>query len=59
MASFLPVAVFNLVMLVSIASEGGHYLVDVIGGIAFGGLTILARRVLPSREPALAPVTTG
>lgn len=58
-ASFLPVAVFNLVMLVSIPSEGGHYLVDVIGGIAIGGFTILATRVLPSREPALAPVATG
>ena len=58
-ASFLPVAVFNLVMLVSIPSEGGHYLVDVLGGMAIGWFTILATRVLPSREPALAPVTTG
>jgi membrane-associated phospholipid phosphatase len=57
--SFFPVAVINLLMLISIPSEGGHYLVDVAGGLVIGGLTILATRVLPSREPALAPVTTG
>ena len=55
----LPVAALNLLMLLSIPSEGGHYLVDVLGGVAVGGLAILATRVLPSRAPALATATTG
>lgn len=54
-ASFIPVAAFNGLMLLSVPSEGGHYLVDVFGGIAVGGMTILALRVLPARVPALAP----
>jgi PAP2 superfamily len=58
-ASFPVVAAINLVMLISIPSEGGHYLVDVVGGLVIGGLAIVATRVLPSREPALAPATTG
>jgi membrane-associated phospholipid phosphatase len=56
---FLPVAAFNALMLLSIPSEGGHYLVDVLGGIAVGGLAILMTRVLPARPPALVPAATG
>ncbi len=56
---YLPVAAFNGLMLLSIPSEGGHYLVDVLGGIAVGGLAILMTRVLPARAPVLAPATTG
>jgi membrane-associated phospholipid phosphatase len=58
-ASFPFVAAVNLVMLVSIPSEGGHYLVDVAGGLIVGGAAILAARLLPSKEPALAPATTA
>ena len=58
-ASFLPVAAFNLLMLISIPGEGGHYLANVISGLAVGGITIPTIRALPSQEPALAPVTTG
>jgi PAP2 superfamily len=58
-ASFVGVAAVNLVMLISIPSEGGHYLVDVVGGLAIGGLAIVAARVLPSRQPALASATTA
>ena len=56
---FVPVAAFNALMLLSIPSEGGHYLVDVMGGVAVGGLAILMTRVLPARAPELAPATTG
>jgi hypothetical protein len=56
---FLPVVVFNGLMLLSIPSEGGHYLVDVLGGVAVGGLAILMTRVLPVRAPALATAATG
>jgi len=38
---FLPIAALNTVMLVSIPSEGGHYLVDV-----FGGLTVAVAAIL-------------
>ena len=58
-ASFPVMAAVNLVMLISIPSEGGHYLVDVAGGLIIGGLAIVATRVLPAREPALAPATTA
>ena len=58
-ASFPVVAAANLVMLISIPSEGGHYLVDVGGGLVIGGLAIVATRILPAREPALAPATTA
>jgi hypothetical protein len=56
---FVPVAVFNALMLLSIPSEGGHYLVDVFGGVTVGGLAILMTRALPARTPALATATTG
>jgi hypothetical protein len=56
---FVPVAVFNALMLLSIPSEGGHYLVDVLGGVTVGGLAIVMTRVLPARAPGLATATTG
>jgi hypothetical protein len=56
--TFPVVAVLNLLMLFSIPSEGGHYLVDVIGGLVIGGVAICAARLLASRAPALAPATT-
>jgi membrane-associated phospholipid phosphatase len=55
--TFPVVAVLNLLMLFSIPSEGGHYLVDVIGGLMIGGVTIGAARLLASRAPPLAPAT--
>jgi membrane-associated phospholipid phosphatase len=57
--AFVPVAVFNALMLLSVPSEGGHYLVDVLGGVTVGGLAILMTRALPARTPALATATTG
>ena len=56
---FASVAAFNVLMLLSIPSEGGHYLVDVLGGIAVGLLAIVMTRVLPARTPALATAATG
>ena len=56
---FLPMAGFNGLMLLAIPSEGGHYLVDIIGGVVVGGVAILATSVLPPRVPALAPATTA
>jgi len=57
--TFLPIAAFNALMLLAIPSEGGHYLVDIIGGVVVGGVAILATSVLPPRVPALAPATTA
>jgi hypothetical protein len=57
--TFLPMAGFNGLMLLAIPSEGGHYLVDIIGGIVVGGVAILATSVLPPRVPVLAPATTA
>ena len=57
--TFLPMAMFNGLMLLAIPSEGGHYLVDIIGGVVVGGVAILATSVLPPRVPALAPATTA
>ena len=57
--TFLPMAVFNGLMLLAIPSEGGHYLVDIIGGVVVGGVAILATSVLPPRVPVLAPATTA
>jgi hypothetical protein len=57
--SFPLAAALNLVMLISIPSEGGHYLVDIFGGITVGALSIIATSVLPSRAPALATATTA
>jgi hypothetical protein len=57
--TFLPMAGFNGLMLLSIPSEGGHYLVDIIGGVVVGGVAILATSVLPPRVPVLAPATTA
>ena len=45
-ASFYPVAALNAVMLVSIPSEGGHYLIDALAGVAIALLTIVAIRGL-------------
>src|SRR5207237_10724371 len=56
---FRPIAAFNALMLLSIPSEGGHYLVDIIGGVVVGGVAILATSVLPPRIPALVPATTA
>jgi hypothetical protein len=57
--TFLPMAGFNGLMLLAIPSEGGHYLVDIIGGVVVGGVAILATSVLPPRVPVLAPATTA
>ena len=53
--TFLPVVALNSLMLVSIPSEGGHYLVDVFGGVAVGIVALLAMRLLPGRLPVFAP----
>jgi len=58
-ATFAPMAALNAVMLVSIPSEGGHYLVDVFGGIAVAIVAILAVRAVPARARALASATSA
>jgi PAP2 superfamily protein len=52
-----PVAALNAVMILSLPSEGGHYLVDVFGGIAVGLVALLATHVIPARLPMPAPAT--
>jgi hypothetical protein len=39
---------------VAVPSEGGHYLVDIFGGLAVAGLTIVGFRALPLSAPAPA-----
>jgi hypothetical protein len=55
--SFPPVLVVNGLMLLSIPSEGGHYLADMIGGaaVAFGALHITShvRPIFPSSPTSI------
>ncbi len=46
LASFLPIALLNGVMLLAIPSEGGHYLVDLLAGGAVAGVCIVATSAL-------------
>jgi PAP2 superfamily len=48
--SFIAVAIVNGLMLLSIPSEGGHYLVDVLAGVTVAGLAILATGALRQRN---------
>jgi membrane-associated phospholipid phosphatase len=53
----------NLMVVVSAATEGGHYFVDLLAGIAVFALTVLlvrrfSRAPAPARSMALAPQTT-
>jgi len=51
---FAPVAGLNTVMLASIPSEGGHYLVDVIAGLAVAASAILTVRLSrPHQRPVM------
>lgn len=52
--SFFPAAFLNAVMLVSVPSQGGHYLVDVFGGVAVAVVTIVALRAVPISAPVIA-----
>jgi membrane-associated phospholipid phosphatase len=51
---FLPVSGLNSVMLFSIPSEGGHYLIDVVGGVIVAMLSIGAIRGLQTQHGRLA-----
>lgn len=53
--SLAPAAALNTVMLLAIPSEGGHYLVDIFGGLAVAAITIVALWALPQPAPAMAP----
>jgi len=58
---FILISIFSLVALVSVPVQGGHHIVDVIGGFAFAAIGIwVASRILqlldykfPSREKAV------
>jgi hypothetical protein len=57
--SFVPVAILNLVMLVSIPFAGHHYLIDMIAGAALAAATIgIVRWARRASVPRIA-VTTG
>jgi membrane-associated phospholipid phosphatase len=47
---FIPVALLNAVMLVSLPSGGGHYFIDVLAGAAVAVVTILATSALIERR---------
>ncbi len=53
---FIPLAAVNGLMLLSIPSEGGHYLVDVLAGVVVAALTILATSALMQRRKLRWPV---
>jgi hypothetical protein len=44
---FLPALLLNAAMLAASISEGGHYLVDIVGGATVAGATIAAIRLVP------------
>jgi hypothetical protein len=52
--SLVPAAALNTVMLLAIPREGGHYLIDIFGGLAVAGITIVALGALPLPAPMLA-----
>jgi hypothetical protein len=43
---FVPVAILNTLMLISIPNEGGHYLIDVVAGAGVAGLTLALADIL-------------
>ncbi len=49
--------VLNIIMLISVPMEGGHYLVDVIAGLIVVGVIIyFAERMVPRATPAITPI---
>ena len=44
--SFLPIAILNLAMLASVMSEGAHYGVDMLSGVAVALVALAATRFL-------------
>jgi len=50
---FVAILVLNAVMLLSVPSEGGHYLVDVVAGLAIAAAAILGLHCLRRHERAL------
>ena len=57
--SFIPVLALNALMLLSIPSEGHHYLVDMIAGGTVATLCILAfRKADPAFRSDLTPLDT-
>lgn len=52
--TFAPAAALNVLMIVSVPSEGGHYLVDVFGGVPIAIVALVATRVMPARVTVLA-----
>jgi membrane-associated phospholipid phosphatase len=55
--SFPVFLIINCLMLVSIPSEGGHYLSDVLAGAGLAVVAIVAARVILQRD-IRAPVTS-
>jgi membrane-associated phospholipid phosphatase len=54
-----PALILNVLVLLSTPVQGGHHLVDVLGGLALAALSIaLAERVtkMPARRPSAAPI---
>lgn len=53
---FVPVALLNALMLVSLPSGGGHYFADVLAGVVIAGLTILATSAVTQHQWLRQPV---
>ncbi|MGH7934193.1 MAG: phosphatase PAP2 family protein [Candidatus Binataceae bacterium] len=54
--SCIPIALLNILMLLSLPSAGGHYLVDMIAGAAIAALSIAIVRVAKDRIGVPTPV---
>lgn len=53
---FLPMLVLNIAMVPAILAHGGHYLVDLIGGVAVFALAVwVSSRIAPEVKPAAVP----
>ncbi len=51
-----PALALNCALIFSVIGDGGHYLVDLLGGLAIGAFAIwLARKILPVQEESVSP----
>jgi membrane-associated phospholipid phosphatase len=56
---FVPVCILNAVVIVATLPEGGHHLVDLIGGALVAALTIAVVRRVARGDVKRAPTAFG
>ncbi len=58
----IPALLLNVLMIVGAITEGGHYLTDILGGIAFSVMVVsLVSKLeaVPFQRPSLKPISTS